>query len=265
MNLVFIVIALAILFWFAALLYLKASIRRRTTPEYMLGQLREEIHLLEAGIDEKTEQNLLLLEEKIRALRDVCGEAERRVALYTRELQRKAVQDTALDALHTSPPDGRADAHSSAAAASGKGRRPSRRKSSAGPSRKGSILDSLEMVELNLARAVGAYKTQSVMPEAGRDKPRTDKPEQPVPAGEVPAAVATPPDAAASPSTAPEETPASPPRFVRSNNPVTPRTAPMRERVAELYKAGFSEELIAGRLGISVSEARLFIAMHKGM
>ena len=171
MNLVFIVIALAILFWFVALLYLKASIRRRTTPEYMLGQLREEIHLLEAGIDEKTEQNLLLLEEKIRALRDVCGEAERRVALYTRELQRKAIQDTALDALHTGPPDGRADAHSSAAAASGKGRRPSRRKSSAGPSRKGSILDSLEMVELNLARAAGAYKTQSVMPEAGRDKP----------------------------------------------------------------------------------------------
>jgi hypothetical protein len=254
------------LLWFATLLYLKAYVRRRTTVDYMLGQLREEIRLLEAGIDEKTEQNLLLLEEKIQALRDMCGEAEKRVALYTQELRRKNAQDTALEALHKNPPPSHEVVASRETAASGKSRRPARRENPAGTSRKGSIRDSLEVVELNLARAAGAYKDQAILPEAVRNKPRPVEPDQSVPAGKIPAktgettAAATVPPASA----APEETPAGP-RFIRSDNPVRPRTAPMRERVAELYKAGFSEELIAGRLGISVSEARLFIAMHKGI
>jgi hypothetical protein len=267
MNSVFVIIALAILIWFAALLYLKAFIRRRTTADYMLGQLREEIRLLEAGIDEKTEQNLLLLEEKIQALRDVCGEAEKRVALYTQELRRKTVQDTALKALHKSPSAfaaGREAAISREAADGGKARRPARRKNPAGPSRKGNLIDSLEVLELNRVRAASAYKDQAILPEAVRDKPRPVEPDQSVPAGKIPAKTGESVDAAPSAFTTPEETPAGP-RFVRSDNPIIPRTAPMRERVAELYKAGFSEELIAGRLGISVSEARLFIAMHTGI
>ncbi|MDR0586679.1 MAG: hypothetical protein LBG26_05520, partial [Treponema sp.] len=65
MNWLFLFLAVGILSWFIALFYLKAYIKRRTGADYTLENLREEIRLLEAGIDEKTEQNLALLEEKI--------------------------------------------------------------------------------------------------------------------------------------------------------------------------------------------------------
>jgi hypothetical protein len=71
-----------------------------------------------------------------------------------------------------------------------------------------------------------------------------------------------PPAAQTAPQPAQADTPAqAAPRFITSPHPVSPKPPPLRERVSELHRAGFSEDLIAVRLGISVTEARLYIAM----
>ena len=103
MNGFFIGFALALFLWFLAFLLLKAFIRRRTSPDYILELLQEEVRQLEADIDEKTEQNLVLVEEKINALRAICSEAERRIAVLNRELEKQDKETLTMAALNKKP------------------------------------------------------------------------------------------------------------------------------------------------------------------
>jgi hypothetical protein len=299
MNWFFLFLAAGILFWFIILFYLKSYIKRRTGSDYTLENLREEIRLLEADIDAKTEQNLALLEEKIGELRRLCTEAEKRVAVYARELSRRIAEEEAFTALGQTPPElssappsgkmpvspasaGRREksprkkAQTSGNEVSGK-RDPGGKKTP-GPRKVSSLLDSIEVRELTAARAAGAYRTGARRP-AMRDEPAgssvphdgTERvpaaPEARLPPeGRLPVEGRLLPEGMA-PTEAPREDglppeSGSPPaRFVASPNPIRAKAPPMKERVAELYRAGFSEDLVAARLGISVTEARLYIAM----
>ncbi|MDR2049478.1 MAG: hypothetical protein LBP69_08475 [Treponema sp.] len=271
MTWLFLFLAVGILSWFIALFYLKAYIKRRSGADYTLANLREEIRLLEAGIDEKTEQSLALLEEKIGELRKLCTEAEKRIAVYAQELARKIAEEAAFNALgRGEPPElSAAPVPPGFAGTPNPKKTPdfpgipggsSRKKTSpkgggkrtSGRKKESSLLDSIEVREITAVRAAGAYHAQTRRPAgpAGR----------PAPAGDVPAGQAVPPvpAEASGVSAAP---PSAPPRFIASANPVRPKAPPMKERVAELYRAGFSEDLVAARLGISITEARLYIAM----
>jgi hypothetical protein len=272
MNWIFFFSALGILLWFIALLYLKSYIRRHTGAERMLENLREEIRMLEADIDQKTEQNLELLEEQIQTARklmrdmeELRAETEKRVALYARELDRRNAQDAAFAALavpavpaaaapENAPPEGspapRRKKAVSAKPVSGETPRGGRNK-------KSSLIDRIEVRDPDAAQAAGAYKAHSVPPAAAVPEPEPPEPPPSAAAPETQPPAPQPPPAAPSGS---GEQPALP-RFVRSPNPVIPKAPPLRERVAELYRAGFSEDLIAVRLGISITEARLYVAM----
>ncbi|MDR0402763.1 MAG: hypothetical protein LBH35_04140, partial [Treponema sp.] len=240
MNWFFLFLAAVILSWLIALLYLKSYIKRRTGAGYMLRELREEIRLLEAEIDAKTDQHLALLEEKIGELRQLCTEAEKRVAVYTRELNRKIAEEAAFAALDRNarlpePPRETAAPKSPGRRTSGKAGRVG--KKTAGRGKERSLLDSIEVREATAARAAGAYRIQA----------RRPGPE------EVPAKGGVPEGDGVSESGGP--------RFTVSANPIRAKAPPLKERVAELYRAGFSEDFVAARLGISVTEARLYIAM----
>jgi hypothetical protein len=259
MNWFFLFLAAGILFWFIVLFYLKSYIKRRTGADYTLENLREEIRLLEADIDTKTEQNLALLEEKIGELRQLCTEAEKRIAVYARELSRKAVEETAFTALDREP---QRPPELSAAPPPASGKRTSGKKGSgkaggkiSGRRKKGGLLDSIEVREITAARAAGAYRAGARLPEASVPPGGTEAPPEPP----------LPPEAAAPvegvPTDLPPENGSQAARFTVSANPIRAKAPPMRERVAELYRAGFSEDLVAARLGISVTEARLYIAM----
>jgi hypothetical protein len=262
----FLFLAAGILFWFILFSYLKSYIKRRTGADYTLENLRKEIRLLEADIDTKTEQNLALLEEKIGELRQLCTETEKRIAVYARELGRKIAEETAFTALdrgsQKSPELSAVPPLSSGGRASGNsGKRVSGRvsagKKTPGRRKKGSLLESIEVREIAAERAAGAYRAEA------RQAPVSSVP----PGGTENAA---PPEASLSPeamaegtlqpkSGAPQEA-----RFIASAKPIRAKAPPMKERVAELYRAGFSEDLVAARLGISVTEARLYIAMASG-
>jgi hypothetical protein len=59
------------------------------------------------------------------------------------------------------------------------------------------------------------------------------------------------------------EVPLSPsrPRFIRSSIQVEPKEAPFAEKVIDLYRGGFSPEIIAGKLGSTIAEVDLVIAL----
>ena len=54
------------------------------------------------------------------------------------------------------------------------------------------------------------------------------------------------------------------PRIVVSQRQIEPKPLPLAEQVAELSKAGLSPDLIARRLGVSISEVEVAIAISEG-
>jgi len=190
MNWFFAAAALALLLWFFALLYLKSFVRQRTSPDHILGLLQEEVRQLEADIDEKTERDLQLLEDKIQALREICAEAERRIAVYSREIERRGKEAQALAVLERSrgalnPP-----------------------KKYTGPS--------------------------GHTGQAGRANVAGHEPLKIVVSHESPAV----------------------------KQPIV-KQPPLKDRIAELYLAGFSPELIAKQLSLTPGEVSLYINMVK--
>jgi hypothetical protein len=184
MNWFFAAAALALLLWFFALLYLKSFVRQRTSPDHILSLLQEEVRQLEADIDEKTERNLQLLEDKIQVLREICTEAERRIAVYGRELERRERETQALAVLE---------------------------------------------------RSRGALAP----PKKHTEKPRPE-----------PLKIIV----------SPESTVLQQPVVKQFSVDKQPS---LKDRIAELYRAGFSPELIAKQLGLTSGEVTLYINMVK--
>ncbi|MDR1390260.1 MAG: hypothetical protein LBJ31_09840 [Treponema sp.] len=274
MNTLFFFAAAAVLLWGTAFLYLRSYVRNRTKPDHILGILRDEIIQLEADIDEKTEEDLQLLEDKISALREICGEAEKRIAVYTRELENHSAEERSYASLGRSVPKPKRASKSKKAA------KPAGKKSgenSAGlPGLKG-----LEVLAGAFETATAAYQAEAGHSAAGTIAAPAENAASPAPAATSPAAAAAPANAAiaiaafASPANAapaeisdkfvvvnaaaPEAAPA--PVITVAARQITPRPPPVRERVAELYRAGFTAELIAKQLDLTVTEAKLHIAM----
>jgi hypothetical protein len=298
MNWFFLFLAAGILFWFIVIFYLKSYIKRRTGADYTLENLREEIRLLEADIDTKTEQNLALLEEKIGELRRLCTEAEKRIAVYGRELGHRIAEEEAFTALDRGPqkppelsaappfgsggtpasagtrkesPRKKTASQSSAKRASGKKGSGAVGEKTAARGQQRSLLDSIEVREITAARAAGAYRAGARLPAASVPPGGTEaapevplSPEAKAPAKGIPPELRLPVEENLVDGTPLPENGSRTARFVASANPIRAKAPPMKERVAELYRAGFSEDLVAARLGISVTEARLYIAMASG-
>jgi hypothetical protein len=53
------------------------------------------------------------------------------------------------------------------------------------------------------------------------------------------------------------------PRFIKSPSPVKPKPRPLTERVSELSQNGLSPEAIASRLGVTISEVDLALAVSE--
>jgi len=219
MNWFFLAAALALLLWFFALLYLKAFVQRRTSPDHILGLLHDDVYQLqaefEAEIDAKTEQILQLLEEKMQAVKDACAEAERRIAVYNRELEKREKETKVLSALSETP----------------------------------SPLPKKQ--EKKKAREEGG------LPKPRSSVPLLERVELAAPA-DVQAATAY--EAADSAYRAQTGQPAAP-KIVVSRD-VT-KQPPIKDRIAELYRAGFALELIAKRMGLTPGEATVYVNLCK--
>jgi hypothetical protein len=196
-------------------LYLRSYLRRRTGAEQILADYQDEVTRLTAQIDEAADRDTSMVEDRIASLRAAIEEADRHIAVYTRELNRQRSQEAAYAAL------GRQAEHTK--------------------------------IVGNGAEAGTAVPQPVPMTSAGADS--HDSPVSQFGVGEtVPAEERSLPE-----NIRPQENDR--PRFIRSSNPVEPKSPSFAERVAELYRAGFSPDLIASRLGASLAAVDLAIAL----
>ncbi|MDR0525483.1 MAG: hypothetical protein LBG90_06395 [Spirochaetaceae bacterium] len=80
-------------------LYFKAYLRRRTGPDRLLAEFREEVYKLIAEIDTATDKDALLVEERIKTLRGILEEADKRIGVLLREMDRKQFQEETYSEL----------------------------------------------------------------------------------------------------------------------------------------------------------------------
>jgi hypothetical protein len=202
-------------------LYFHRYIRRRTSRENILAECGDAVARLEAQIDAVTDRDAQLVEERIKSLKKLLEDADRRISLLSRiEDQRKPA------ALY--------NALGNRLRFSGPGMEP--------PSSPETLPDP-DPVPASAA-LTSAPAASVLVNTVSRDTvlPRVNPADTPPPAsGPVPGPAKVP-----APAPEPNED-----------------TRPLVERAAELDRAGFSPELIASRLGVSVSEAELAVTVSR--
>ena len=78
-----------LLFCVLAFLYFRAYIAKRTSFDGVLKTVRDEVNRLLLRIDEITEKDISLIEDKEKQLKAFLEETDRRMAMYSRELTRR--------------------------------------------------------------------------------------------------------------------------------------------------------------------------------
>ncbi|QQO08236.1 hypothetical protein [Breznakiella homolactica] len=226
MSLALLLSVAGIILWGFAFLYLRSYIKRRTGQERILSDFRDEVDKMIADIDAATDRDITLVEERVKALRKLLEDADKRIAVYKTELERRNSQESAYAEL---------------------GRRYIV-KNDAPPVKTG---HAGAFADVSEPADNGAGAQSELGFGAGTAAPGTEA----APDGIAPGPAA----AGGSP-----ETPAGPglkPRFIRSSVQIEPKPPSFAERVNELARAGFSSDLIANRLGATVAEVDLVIAL----
>jgi hypothetical protein len=165
-------------------LYCRAYLKRRTGQEHILAEFREEVYKLITEIDTATDRDATLIEDRIRSLKILLEDVDKRIGTYAQELSRRRASEETYAEL-------------------------------------------------------GRKQTQL----------------KPSPAMET-----EPPKEVLKPVRKTERVEPSSPRVIVAPE-IKPKPIPLQEQVAELAKAGFSPNLIATRLGVSISEVELAIAI----
>jgi DNA-directed RNA polymerase specialized sigma24 family protein len=69
-------------------LYFRRYVKRRTEAQELLAEYRTEVYRLIAEIDAATDRDALLVEERIKTLKQLLEDTDKRIAVYVRELDR---------------------------------------------------------------------------------------------------------------------------------------------------------------------------------
>jgi hypothetical protein len=202
---------------------LMAYLRRRTGARRILEDFEEEVNKLIAGMDAAADRDITLLEDRSATIKAMLETLDRRLAAYARELERREKQEAALEALSPEGGSGASGVRTEGAyAALGRGLRSS--------------------LQVNPQEPSAPPSGPTDPPAAASAVTGGGSAEPPGPVG---------PDAAESPPR---------PRFVRSATPVRARPT-LAEQARELYRNGFSQETIAVRLGATLAEINLALAL----
>ena len=103
MNLSLALAAVSIIFCFLFFLYFRWYIKRKVSVKELLSEYRTEVHKLAAEIDTATDRDAQLVEERIRTLRSVLEETDKRIAIYLRDLERNDPRKSLYTNLRQSP------------------------------------------------------------------------------------------------------------------------------------------------------------------
>jgi len=98
MNTSIIISIISLAFCFFICFYVKWYIKRRTSAEGLLAEYRSEVYRLIAEIDAATDRDSRLVEDRIKILKSLLDDTDKRIAVYLRELDRSR----SGEALYTS-------------------------------------------------------------------------------------------------------------------------------------------------------------------
>jgi len=98
MNLSYLVSIISVLFCLFFFFYVKWYIKRRTSAVELLAEYRSEVYKLIAEIDASTDRDSQLVEDRIKKLKSILEETDKRINVYVRELDRSRTGE----ALYTS-------------------------------------------------------------------------------------------------------------------------------------------------------------------
>lgn len=201
MDISFIFSVASLILWAFSFLYVRSLILKRTSKDRILAEFRDEVDRLIADIDAATDRDIGLIEDRLKTLKALLDETDKRILSYSKELQRRSMQEQAYADL-------------------------GRRQGSARPVQRNPIIQERQdsLFDENKAGSLTAEKTVHAE-ETPRETP------QPIPT----------------------------PRFVKAETEIKPKPPSFSEQVLELYLAGFSPELIASKLKVTVAEVDLAI------
>jgi hypothetical protein len=182
-------------------LFCFAYLKRRTGRERILVELNDEIDRLIRDVNEITNRDTLLVEDRVKTLKALLEDTDRRIALLAGEVSHRYTQ---------------------------------------------------EDVNVELGKLRGSISEPKLTDSASASPPAASNP--------PPAAVVSPPAAGTEKERQPPSQTYSP-RVVRRAVPIVPKPPPFAEQAAGLYRAGFSPDIIAVRLGAALSEVELAIAL----
>jgi len=220
----FLLLALEVAGLAAIWFLLKARISRALELDGLLAEARKELRLLTIEINETTERNITLVEDRLGALQELLSEADRRIGVMKRETARREGEVELYSRLGKKTP--RADP-------------PPRSPPRESP------------------RPPGPELFPGTAPEAEKEPRRPeDSPDTPG-AGDRPGSLQGDPLSLIPASSRPR-----PEILARRESVIPPKS--LRERALELHRGGFSAELIAARLGATVSEIELLVSLEDG-
>ena len=98
MNISYIISIVSLSICLIMFFYLKWYVKRRTSAAGFLPERRAEVNKLIAEIDRITDRDSQLVEERIKKLREILDEADKRVSVYAKELEKSKTGE----ALYTS-------------------------------------------------------------------------------------------------------------------------------------------------------------------
>ena len=191
-------------------LYFRSYIKRKTSYDGVLKEVRDEVNRLLKSIDDITDRDITLIEDREKRLKELLEEIDRRLLALNRELDRRVNAEKTYR----------------------------------------------EMGSLRISQRIFP---QNFMPESQQDSSQVSK----IPVYKTARTGIR--EAAPESSVVMEPQPTEP----RSNEPVPveltppiPTPVPVEEQIRELARAGLTPAIIASRLGISVSEAELAVAIE---
>jgi ATP/maltotriose-dependent transcriptional regulator MalT len=88
MNVASIISIINLAFCFFIFAYFKWYIKRRTSADEILSEYRTEVYRLIAEIDSATDRDVLLVEDRVKKIKAILEETDKRISVYARELER---------------------------------------------------------------------------------------------------------------------------------------------------------------------------------
>jgi transposase len=88
MAITIIILIISIALYLVMFLYFKWYIKHRTSGAGLMPEYRDEINRLKADINAVTDRNLLLVEEKIKELKEILESTDKRISVYVKELEK---------------------------------------------------------------------------------------------------------------------------------------------------------------------------------